>query len=91
MQIELSGDLERFVESEIAKGTFQSAEEVVRRALEVLKQCLEIDDETERRIALAGVGDVNELLQWMWDDVNADIEESASEGRQIPQHEPPRD
>lgn len=91
MHIELSEDRERFIESEIAKGTFQSPEEVVDRALELLKQCLDIKDETERRIALAGVRNVDELLQRMEDEVDADIEDLISSGHQIPQGEPSRD
>lgn len=91
MHIELSEDRERFIESEIAKGTFRSPEEVVDRALELLKQCLDIEDETERRIALAGVRNVNELLERMADEVDADIEDLINSGHQIPQGEPSRD
>ncbi|MCC7423603.1 MAG: type II toxin-antitoxin system ParD family antitoxin [Planctomycetaceae bacterium] len=89
MQVVLSEDLERYVESEIAKGKFQSPEDVVSHALNRLKDedqaYLDLKSEVQRRIALAEAGEViefdDESLQQMLDDIGAEVDAEIEETR----------
>jgi Arc/MetJ-type ribon-helix-helix transcriptional regulator len=85
----LSGDLERYVEAEIAKGKFQSPGDVVAHALERMRTehqaYLDLKAEVQRRMALAEAGEViefdDESLQQMLDDIGAEVEAEIEETR----------
>jgi putative addiction module CopG family antidote len=81
MRISLGGELERFVQSQVKKGQYASADDVVRDALQALK---DQEDWVERHADLlkkqvkVGLSELDRGLGEPWDP-----EEIKAEGRRI--------